>query len=307
MIEIILTRGLPASGKSTWARKMVQDHPDKYVRCNKDDLREMMFNSVWSKSKEKLVLHVRDTIVLDCLEKRMSVIIDDTNLDDSHIKRMRELAAPYKDVVIKTQDFTNVSLEECLKRNAARPKPVPEFVIKDMYKKYLAVDETAKLTRDLSSLIRTDFDSNLEYAVVIDLDGTLSINDGHRGWYNEDLVFNDKPNIFLVNVLKGLELQFDKIGKKLKYIYVSGRKDKCRADTKAFILTKATLPVDELYMRADIDNRKDSIVKKEIYDEHIKGKYNIMGVFDDRPQVLAMWYEQGLPIFRIGNPTLADF
>jgi hypothetical protein len=41
-------------------------------------------------------------------------------------------------------------------------------------------------------------------------------------------------------------------------------------------------------MRAEGDDRKDWIVKKEFYDE-ISKDYNVLGVFDDRDQVVAMW------------------
>ena len=37
-----------------------------------------------------------------------------------------------------------------------------------------------------------------------------------------------------------------------------------------------------------------AITKQEIYDEHIKGNFNIINVFDDEPKCVKMWREQKL-------------
>ena len=41
-------------------------------------------------------------------------------------------------------------------------------------------------------------------------------------------------------------------------------------------------------MRASGDTRKDSIVKKELYEKHIKNKYYVSFWLDDRNQVVDM-------------------
>lgn len=40
-------------------------------------------------------------------------------------------------------------------------------------------------------------------------------------------------------------------------------------------------------------------MKKEIYEKYIKGKYNVMGVFDDRDRVVEMWRSIGLTCFQV--------
>ena len=52
-------------------------------------------------------------------------------------------------------------------------------------------------------------------------------------------------------------------------------------------------------MRNTADTRKDSIIKKEIYDAHIKDKYYIELVLDDRDQVVRLWRSLGLPTFQV--------
>jgi hypothetical protein len=59
-------------------------------------------------------------------------------------------------------------------------------------------------------------------------------------------------------------------------------------------------------MRHNGDYRKDVVVKEEMYNDHIKGKYNVTVVIDDRLQVCRMWHRLGLPLLRVGDPD-ADF
>lgn len=42
MSKLIITRGLPASGKSTWAKQWVLEDPEHRVRINQDDIRLML-------------------------------------------------------------------------------------------------------------------------------------------------------------------------------------------------------------------------------------------------------------------------
>jgi hypothetical protein len=52
-------------------------------------------------------------------------------------------------------------------------------------------------------------------------------------------------------------------------------------------------------MRKQGDFRRDSIVKKEIYDNDIKGKFDVEFVLDDRQQVVDMWREIGLKCLQV--------
>jgi tRNA uridine 5-carbamoylmethylation protein Kti12 len=62
--KIILTRGLPASGKSTWSKEQVAKSNGKVKRVNKDDLRDMIDAGIWSKINEQLILDARDAMLL---------------------------------------------------------------------------------------------------------------------------------------------------------------------------------------------------------------------------------------------------
>jgi hypothetical protein len=62
-------------------------------------------------------------------------------------------------------------------------------------------------------------------------------------------------------------------------------------------------------MRPEGDTRPDEVVKRELYKEHIKGKYNVIAVFDDRAKVCRMWNELGFGdrLFRVGRIDADEF
>jgi len=88
-------------------------------------------------------------------------------------------------------------------------------------------------------------------------------------------------------------------------LLVSGRQEKDREATTTW-LTYHTIPYNALFMRQTDDKRIDCIVKEEIYNWHIKDKYSVIAVFDDRLQVCRLWHQLGLPLFRVGDPD-ADY
>lgn len=47
-------------------------------------------------------------------------------------------------------------------------------------------------------------------------------------------------------------------------------------------------------------------MKAELFDQHVRHRYHILGVFDDRLSVCRQWHAMGLPLFRVGDPD-ADF
>lgn len=68
MQKVFVLVGIPASGKSTWAKKMLADEPDKWKRVNRDDLRTCIDNSVWSSQNEKMIVKVQNYIILEALK-----------------------------------------------------------------------------------------------------------------------------------------------------------------------------------------------------------------------------------------------
>lgn len=285
MKKIIILKGLPASGKSSWAIDKIKKHDTgTYKRINKDLLREMLDNSIWSKGNEKFVVEIRDYIILKSLDEGKHVIVDDTNLNDIHLKHIKELVNNRTDVKIE-ENFFDVSLNECIERDSKRcsKKKVGKKIIKDMYRKYLMPKD-----EDVKYMIQ---DMKLPRAIIVDLDGTLAIRK-NRGPFEWNKVDQDDINIPVANLVKKYSG---------KILIMSGRDEICK-DKCITWLNKNNIPFDNIFMRKNKDMRKDRIVKRELFENNIQNKYYIDYVLDDRNQVVDMWRNDlYLPCFQVAS------
>jgi len=84
-------------------------------------------------------------------------------------------------------------------------------------------------------------------------------------------------------------------------IITSGRMDTTRRDMLA-AMRKHDLEPDLLLMRRAKDQRRDSIVKEEIYRTQIEPFFDVRYVIDDRPSVVQMWRDLGLPVLAVKDP-----
>ena len=135
--RLIMMKGLPASGKTTWARDMVAKSEGRCKRVCKDDLRDMLDAGQYSQRNEAYVLKVRDSLVKAFLAEGLDVIVDDTNLAPKHESRLRQLAKIRKSS-FEVMDFTGVPIDECIRRDSKRDRRVGPMVIRRMYDQFLA-------------------------------------------------------------------------------------------------------------------------------------------------------------------------
>lgn len=137
MARLIITKGLPASGKSTWSIEQVhKSESSSIVRINKDLLRTMLHADRRTKQSENQVVKARDALVVAFLRSGVDVIVDDTNLAPWHIERLGTIAARHG-ATVHVEDFTHVDLETCIERDAHRSSPVGRDVIEEMHQQYL--------------------------------------------------------------------------------------------------------------------------------------------------------------------------
>lgn len=274
--QIIMTKGLPSSGKSTWAKEYVLTHPGS-MRLNKDELREMLHAGKHTKYNEKQVLQYRDALTRLALAAKKTVIIDDTNLNPIHQETMAKIAKEYG-VPLVIQSFMEVPLDECIMRDKKREKMVGEKVIRGMYNQYVR-----------KAPVMVERDPRLPMAIVCDIDGTLALFEGNP--YERDFM-EDKVNEPVAEILEA----FHRPGTTI--ILLSGRNGKFESVTRAW-LEKHMIPYAQLHMRKENDIRKDSVIKQELYEAHIKGKYNVQFVLDDRNQVVELWRSLGLTCLQV--------
>ena len=283
MSALIMCKGLPGSGKSTWAREYVlESAAGRVLRINKDDLRDMLHAGRWHKTNERQILAVRDLLIAEGLTSGQDVIVDDTNLHPKHEERLRELAGMHS-ATFDVQDFTNVPIGVCIDRDLKRPRSVGAKVIRKMHQQYLAPvwDPPA-------------WDPAKPGAIIVDIDGTLAHMQG-RSPYDYSRVHEDAVDATVRGIVTAA---VDQHG--LEVLVVSGRKAECRDQTLRWLAVN-DVPFTELWMRADGDNRDDAVVKGEIFEENIAPRFNVHYVLDDRDRVVAMWRARGLKVLQVAE------
>lgn len=134
-LYLVITKGCPASGKTTFARNWVTDGPTERIRVNRDEIRRQL-GPYWIPSREEYVTIVEDFMIVSALMNDYSVIVDATNMNG--IKRFEELVESIPgNIEIVIEDFTHVPLDVLLERDKNRPKEeqVGEDVIRKFYKR----------------------------------------------------------------------------------------------------------------------------------------------------------------------------
>ena len=135
-------------------------------------------------------------------------------------------------------------------------------------------------------------------AWLCDIDGTLALK-GDRSPYDWAKVGLDTPNKPVITVARALAA-------KSGLLFVSGRMDQCRGETRLWLHTFVCEPSlctckMPLLMRKDGDNRPDQIVKRELYERHVQGIYEVEGVLDDRDRCVKLWRSMSFTCLQVAE------
>lgn len=284
MSKIILMKGLPASGKSTRA-KSIMDEGDNYIRINKDLLRKMLHFDKFNGRNEGFTQEASFALAQLFLNLGQNIIVDDTNLNPKTEARWRLFAETANTKIEIVELDTDVNT--CIERDCGRDGEVGKSVIVKMalqYKDYLKGEKV----------------------VICDLDGTLA-DCSHRLRYargpekdwskffagiEDDSLREDVAQQVLDTLTKN----------NAKLIFVSARPETYEDDTMRWLFYKGFPEgsYSALIMRNSNDKRDDTEVKSDIYDKYLKN-LDIVSIFDDRPKVIRMWREKGLDVVDVGN------
>lgn len=298
MTTLTATRGLPASGKTTWAKQIVADADRATVRVNRDDLRLMLDGKpLYTHLAEQRVSTAQQASVAELLRSGVDVIVDDTNLRARYLRNWADLAVR-TGAEFTVEDFTHVPVDECVRRDSNRPNSVGKDVILGMHQRFLAGrqlplpvparNETAPGRLYVPNL-------TLPAAVMVDIDGTVALHHGVRDPYDTNLYHLDLPNEPVITAVNAMFLTGHEV------VFCSGRDETYRAATEEWLNKHVSIPRAGLFMRKAGDTRRDDVIKLELFDEHIRDQFWVACVFDDRDRVVQAWRGIGLTVLQVAD------
>lgn len=310
MAKMIITVGLPASGKSTFAEDVVK-HAPRTVNTNRDDLRFMMYGVYFGEPiDENEVTNVQHGIINNALKKDKDVIVSDTNLNKRFVKSLVKIAEKWGAQV--EFEYFDVPLSELIARDEERAcmgkRAVGREVIEGMAKRYgikwsgyVPRYDFTTVTQQTKPYVPPVGQPN---AIIVDLDGTVALH--KRSPYDYDSLDSDEPNEAVIRCVKNEYAQGTHI------LFTSGRPDSHFDMTVEWLEKhiglypripgrRAGMPRVELFMRKASDMRMDVIVKHELFDEHIRDNFNVLYCFDDRNQVVDGWRRIGLTVYQVAD------
>ena len=329
-LVLILTRGIPSSGKTSWAKQWVEADPSNRTRINRDDLRKLTYDKyvLTDFGHEKVITRTQKGLLKTYLfgnrKDARSVIMDDTFLNTRNMKDIIDYVRSeqikyaadhdgyWRKIKIIVKDFP-LTLEEALERNVERAnrgdRSVPANVVEKMFQQgnlnkkgepQPISEELAQRAAAVSAGTKPEqyqHDRSLKKSgFLVDVDGTLAFIDktvqGHRSPYDYTRVIEDKPNQPVIDMVKA----FKSLGKHI--IIMSGREDSCQPETEAW-LKQYGVPYDEIHMRRTGDQRADHVIKWELYNTYVKGNMNVEACIDDRNQVVDMYRSRGFKVFQV--------
>lgn len=293
--------GLPASGKTTAARRLQAESGGRMRRVNLDDLRQMLDIPLpegaerRSYAHEQTVLAIQDAAVRAAVDGGFDIVVDNTHMTPHIPKRLKAAVAGLATFVV--HDFTDVPVDECLRRDAARERPVGEEIIRILADKHEKSRRggwrlTAEWLNDEPAVEPYTADPALPSAVMCDIDGTLALR-GDRGAYDFTRCEEDLLNVSVRGALRSFRGADGDV-----IVLLSGRGEEHRSQTEAW-LRAHEVPYDELWMRAAGDHRRDDVVKAELFDRHVRHRFAVRVSLDDRDRVVAVWRRMGLPTWQV--------
>lgn len=287
MPKLYIMRGLPASGKSTYCRQ----HLSHCVRVNRDELRRMIYGLAWNPKREQEVTEAQNGMLEQALMWKRDVVIDDTNLNPKFLDKWLRQAKMYPDTTSEIIDLTSVPPWTCVENDRKRPQhqQVGPDVIWEKYYKYLAPE-----------LYKGD--SSLAPLIVSDLDGTVRDNTWRDAFDLTGKCIDDPPIMHVIKAIRGCQGDPERPDR-IQFLSGMEYTDANWASTSEWLSQYFTN--FGLAFRSKGDHRRDSVIKRELFDKIVKPN-PVIAVFDDRPQVIReCWIPLGLydRILSVGKPN----
>ena len=301
--KLIICRGIQGSGKSTWAKQWCHEDPEHRIRFNNDDIRNML-GDYWVPSREKVVTSTYHTVLAYSMGEGYDIVVDNMNLNPKTCAELEKIVKDFNEnytydwkYKVEYKDFF-IPVEECIRRDAMRPNPIGEKVIRDTWKRYrnLVIHEEVMKVVDNMNKMEDSYSHNKENAIIVDMDSTLCFNTTKRPFWGDGAaegMLTDIPNKPICDLVQIMHMQ------NFKILIVTGREgapDIMEA-TKTW-LKDHYIPYDDIFFRPYKDYSKGAPTKEKIYKKKIEPNYNVWFVLDDNYKCVQMYRDLGLTVLQ---------
>ena len=286
-MTLYMMRGVAGSGKTTRAKAL------GVLRVNRDTIRAELTGRAdkfrGDNAFEAKVTKIETDLVREALIRREDVVVDATNLVLRNARKWANMANDYghKFEVLDV----NVDFDTALKQNRMRPDRVPDDVVAAHHARACwdaVVADASHPYVDWTPLVH---DPLLPWVIGCDIDGTLASMPAGYSPYDPAHYPHDGVHMSVAGLLN----QYD--GQR-RVVLMSGRDEAGREATENW-LDKWGIAHRELHMRKPGDTRRDDVVKVEMINEHIRGKYNLLFHMDDRDRVVTALRAIGVTVFQV--------
>lgn len=312
MAKLLILRGVPASGKSTYAKAWVDEDPLNRVRVNRDNLRWTMGikGGIGDHWQEEEVTHWQNEMIARYLNQGMNVVVDNTNLRARHVKELIKLGQKWG-AEIEFKDFP-IALVVAQARDEVRQERGERYVgrqvIATMFSKFIGKNGELPPVPHVPRSTPLSFKPYVEVpglprAILVDIDGTLAHMDDRRGPYETDKYHLDRFDPVVAQIARDwwtMRGEDTWNWNDNHVILMSGRFEDFRTETQQW-LDLNDFEYHALYMRASGDERNDAVVKDELFEKYIAGRFNVDFILDDRNRVVEMWRAKGLKVLQVAS------
>jgi predicted kinase len=306
--EFILTRGLPGSGKSTWAKQWVTQAPGR-VRVNRDDIREELFGKEYhgnqKKEAEEKVTQVEHTRIIRALKEGKSVVSDNMHVNPRFLKAFYRMA-DQAGVKLGHRDFP-ITIEEAIRRNHNRDRQVPDDIIRKIAREHLGPNgEFHYFDGDYTPRPFVAPAVPGQMALGFDLDGSLSdtrnITHFVKRPKHRDFDSFHRHSFFTPANPEVLQILKDAQDNGFAILITTARSEKYREVSEQWLNNLGITP-DNMFMRPNDDMRPDYEVKNDMYNEKIKPHYDLVRMVDDNIQAIDAWKKNGIAVTEVPGFT----